>query len=210
MKTFQILLMLLTLSCGIEQKESKSTTKAKSVSQKIELSYTDSLRQFFQKNPTYIADGFDFPVNPPDAKKYYNAQPFGKNSHLGDDWNGTGGGNTDLGDSVFSIGNGIVVAAENYGDGWGNAVRVVHFLGNHPKYQFVESVYAHLEEIKIQDGTLIKKGELLGTIGNANGQYWAHLHLEIRSDIELSIGGGYSENTTGYLNPTTFIKANRK
>ncbi len=25
---------------------------------------------------------------------YYNAQVFGKNNHLGDDWNGVGGGNT--------------------------------------------------------------------------------------------------------------------
>jgi murein DD-endopeptidase MepM/ murein hydrolase activator NlpD len=168
------------------------------------------LRQIFQKNPIFITNGFDFPVNPPDAKKYYNAQPFGKNAHLGDDWNGTGGGNTDLGDSVYAIGNGVVVAAENYGGGWGNVVRIVHFLDHHPTYQFVESVYAHLDEIKIQDGALIKKGELIGTIGNANGQYWAHLHLEIRSNIEMPIGGGYSQNTEGYLNPTTFIKANRK
>jgi len=47
------------------------------------------------------ADHFDFPVGRPDAKGYYNAQGFGKNAHLGDDWNGTGGGNSDLGDPIY-------------------------------------------------------------------------------------------------------------
>ena len=41
-----------------------------------------------------VSDGFDFPVGPPDAKGYYDAQSFGKNRHLGSDWNGVGGGNT--------------------------------------------------------------------------------------------------------------------
>lgn len=208
MKPLSILLIVIALSCN--SNESKTAKIANRTIQQKTLSYPDSLKQIFQKNPTFIANGFDFPVNPPDAKKYYNAQPFGKNAHLGDDWNGTGGGNTDLGDPVYAIGNGTVVTADNHGGGWGNVVRIVHFLENHPKYQFVESVYAHLEEIKTQKGTLIKKGELLGTIGNANGQYWAHLHLEIRSNIEMSIGGGYGENIEGYLDPTIFIQNNRK
>jgi len=53
--------------------------------------------------PGYLADAFDYPVGKPDAKQYYNAQPFGKNYHLGDDWNGKGGGNTDLGDPGITL-----------------------------------------------------------------------------------------------------------
>ena len=37
----------------------------------------------FANHPKYIVDGFDFPVGKPDAKGYYNAQPFMKNTHLG-------------------------------------------------------------------------------------------------------------------------------
>ncbi|HEY9169431.1 MAG TPA: hypothetical protein VIN72_08085 [Lutibacter sp.] len=41
-------------------------------------------------NPEYVSDGSDFPVGKPNAKGYYDAQPFGKNRHLGSDWNGKG------------------------------------------------------------------------------------------------------------------------
>ncbi|MCP4808387.1 MAG: hypothetical protein GY913_06235 [Proteobacteria bacterium] len=35
-------------------------------------------------------DGFDQPVGHPDAEGYFDAQPFGVNHHLGQDWNGNG------------------------------------------------------------------------------------------------------------------------
>ncbi len=154
----------------------------------------------------YLADAFDFPVGKPDAKRYYNAQPFGENNHLGDDWNGTGGGNTDLGDPVYAIGNGYVKFAEDYGGGWGNIVRVVHFLPDDTLY---ESFYAHCDTILVKEGQWVKRGEQIGTIGNAGGIYYAHLHFEIRADTSLPIGGGYSEYTEGYLDPTEFIKQHR-
>lgn len=167
------------------------------------------IRAFFIDNPTYYTDGFDFPVGPPDAKGYYNAQPFTQNNHLGDDWNGKGGGNTDLGDPVYSCANGYVVFAQNLGGGWGNVVRVAHVLSLSP-LRIVESVYAHLDQFDVREGQALKKGEKLGTIGNAGGLYYAHLHFEIRSEYGMPIGGGYSNDTTGYLNPTQFIRLHRK
>ena len=61
---------------------------------------------------------FDFPVGKPDAVGYYNVQEFAENDHLGEDWNGVRGGNTDLGDPIYSIANGYVSFAENIGGGW--------------------------------------------------------------------------------------------
>lgn len=167
-----------------------------------------SIQTFFASHPEYYSDGFDFPVGKPDAKNYYNAQGYGANNHLGDDWNGKGGGNTDLGDPVYSCANGYITFAQDIGGGWGNVVRVVHVISEKPLV-LVESLYAHLNEIKVKEGTPIKRGEQLGTIGTAGGIYWAHLHLEIRTEYGLSIGGGYSSITTGYTNPTAFIKAHR-
>lgn len=152
------------------------------------------------------ANGFDFPVGKPDAKGYYNAQKFQENNHLGDDWNGVNGGNSDLGDAIYSVANGYVSFAENVGGGWGNVIRIIHFLEDGKQ---IESLYAHCLAINVKKGSYVSKGDKIGTIGTNNGHYLAHLHLEIRDEVGLPIGGGYSTNTKGYLDPTVFIKNNR-
>lgn len=164
-------------------------------------------RSLFAQHADYYSDGFDFPVGPPNAKGYYNAQGFGKNYHLGDDWNGVGGGNSDLGDPIHVIANGYVVEASENGPGWGNVIRVVHYLKG--KNQLVESLYAHCDTMLVKSGTWVKRGDKIGTIGNAHGTYWAHLHLEIRTTVDMGLGGGYSEETAGFIDPTKFIEANR-
>ncbi|WP_103864634.1 M23 family metallopeptidase [Aquimarina sp. I32.4] len=158
----------------------------------------------FENNPDFIATSFDFPVGKPNAKGYYNAQKFKENNHLGDDWNGVGGGNTDMGDPIYTIANGYVSFAKDIQGGWGKVIRVIHKF----KGKYYESVYAHCNSILVKEGDLIKKGVQIGTIGNANGIYKAHLHLEIRDSIFMDIGGGYAIETGGYLDPTDFIKKN--
>lgn len=204
MKQLFIIFCLCLLGC-------QETTKQQSISETIQEKTNATQNAFvffdslFVKNPAYIAKGFDFPVGKPNAKGYYNAQKFTVNNHLGDDWNGTGGGNTDLGDPVYTIGNGYVNFADNVGGGWGNVIRIIH------KYNgtYYESLYAHCEKISVKKGSFVKKGAQIGTIGNADGAYYAHLHLEIRDYIFMKLGGGYSENTKGFLNPATFITSNR-
>ena len=66
-----------------------------------------------------LADGFDCPVGRDGAKNYYVARGFRVNGHLGEDWNGQGGGDTDLGDPVFCTAHGVVVFAQDYKLGWG-------------------------------------------------------------------------------------------
>jgi len=156
--------------------------------------------------PELIADGFDWPVGPPDAKGYYNAQGFGKNNHLGDDWNGRDGGDSDLGDPVYVVAHGYVTFAEDYNQSWGNVIRVIHYLEDGTQ---VESLYGHCDEILVKKGDWIQKGTQIGTIGTAHGSYYAHLHFEIRDNIAMPIGPGYSSKTEGYLNPNQFIRANR-
>lgn len=163
----------------------------------------------FRAYTDFISDGFDFPVGVPNGRDYYKAQNFGDNKHLGEDWNGRGGGNTDLGDPVYSVGNGLVTFSKDVCCGWGKVVRIVHHLPNHPEYQYVESVYAHLHTMDITVGSLVKRGQRIGTIGNANGRYNAHLHLEIRDFINMSLGPGYGDDQSGYLIPTEFIRLNR-
>ena len=154
-----------------------------------------------------LTNGFDYPVGKPNGKAYYNAQKFGSHGHLGDDWNGIGGGNSDLGDPIFSIANGYVSFAKNINGGWGNVIRIIHFISEDNQ---VESLYAHCDTILVKKGDYIKKGQQIATIGTNNGMYLAHLHFELRHKIGLPIGGGYSSSTNGYLNPTEFIIKHRK
>lgn len=147
--------------------------------------------------------GFDFPVGPPDAEGYYDAQPFGENDHLGADWNGVRGGDSDLGDSVFAAATGVVIEAADHGGGWGNVIRIAHGCGDR-----VESLYAHLDSVEVMPGQQVSRGQRIGTIGTAHGQYLAHLHFEIRA-THLPLGGGYSADRRGYLDPTAYIRSHR-
>ncbi|MCF6297465.1 MAG: M23 family metallopeptidase [Flavobacteriaceae bacterium] len=197
-KNLLAIILLGTLSC--KQNKTDKNVFNQNYSNKIEIKNIDF-------DTIKKTNGFDYPVGKPNAKGYYNAQKFTENNHLGDDWNGINGGNSDLGDPIYSIANGYVSFAENVNGGWGNVIRIVHYID---KNKQVESLYAHCTEIYVKKGDYIKKGEKIGTIGNNDGQYLAHLHLELRNEVGLPIGRGYSANTQGYLNPTKFIKKNRK
>lgn len=163
----------------------------------------------FSRNSQFLFDGFDFPVGKPDAKNYFRAVKFGQRLHLGEDWNGIHGGNSDLGDPVYSIGHGYVSISEHLCCGWGNIIRVIHKMPYGHEHDYIESVYAHLHNMEVRAGDLVRRGDKIGTIGTADGKYSAHLHLELRSFIGMNIGPGYSEDNFGYLNPTPYIQKNR-
>ncbi|BAO77720.1 peptidase, family M23 [Winogradskyella sp. PG-2] len=171
----------------------------------IEKEEQKDYKTLIKEDSIHISKAFDFPVGKPNANGYYNAQKFQENNHLGEDWNGVGGGNSDLGDPIYAIANGYISETKDYEGGWGNVIRIVHLYNN----KLYESLYAHCDSILVESNRFIKKGEQIATIGNCNGAYYAHLHLEIRDDIDLDIGGGYSNETTGYLNPIEFITKNR-
>ena len=203
-----LILSILIISCNQSKEQTIINHDSDVTESNVLVEPEDGInyKKLFENNVQYISQGFDYPVGKPDANGYYNAQKFGENDHLGDDWNGLSGGNTDLGDPIYSIGNGYIAEAKDDGGGWGNVVRVIHLYDG----KLYESVYAHCDTILVKTNSFIKKGDQLGTIGNCNGAYYAHLHLEIRDSVNLDIGGGYSKDTEGYLDPTLFIKNNRQ
>jgi hypothetical protein len=179
-----------------------------------------------------ISDGFDFPVGPrgdnvdvfkthkvdatlvdPAYFKSFNVW------HTGEDWNGRGGGDSDLGDSIYAISHGRVVEFGDYPPSWGNIVLLEHAL---PDGSRVWSQYAHLEQIMVgQVGQLIKRGQQIGTMGKGakttqypQGRWIAHLHFEIRR-TKLPITNWQptvadrNQVLTHYINPTPFINARR-
>lgn len=160
---------------------------------------------------TRIADGFDQPVGKPDAEGYYMSRGFRANYHMGEDWNGLGGGNSDLGDPVYSVAHGYVVMARDIRMGWGNLVIVRHTFLENRELKVVDSVYAHLDRILVREGQQVVRGQQVGTIGTNRGMYTAHLHFELRKNLAIGFNQRrFARNLTNYHVPKKFIEPRRK
>ena len=157
--------------------------------------------------PTAIR--FDFPLGTEHGAFAYNAQPFTEARHLGDDLNGIGGENSDLGDSVFAVADGRTTIAHEGGPGWGNVVILLHAYDENGQRKYIQSFYAHLDTILVEPGQEVRRGEQIGTVGNAGRRYWAHLHFEMREFVTPFVGPGYREDTRGWINPSEFIRQHR-
>jgi hypothetical protein len=158
-----------------------------------------------------LADGFDFPVGKPDGGGYYTARGFTPNGHLGEDWNGRGGGDSDLGDPIYSTANGIVVVSENIGIGWGNCIIVRHaYRDTSGRISMVDSQYGHLLRRLVSVGQQVKRGDVIGTMGGNNGMYPVHLHFEMRKNLQIGMNRSqFARDYSNYYSPTHFINLHR-
>jgi murein DD-endopeptidase MepM/ murein hydrolase activator NlpD len=164
--------------------------------------------------PLSLADGFDFPVGKPDAKGYYISRGLRLRSpaHYGEDWNGLGGGDTDLGDPIYAIADGIVVFSYDCQAAWGNVVLIRHAY-RHPKtgqVKFCDSQYAHLHTRMVKNGQYVKRGQQIGTLGSNRGMYAAHLHFEIRHNIYIGLSREAPRTLEHWAAPSDFIRQFRK
>ena len=181
------------------------------------------------------ADGFDFPIGDPDGKGSYTDKATGKTHsgwyvatrftekysmgiHTGEDWNGSGGGDTDLGQDVLAVANGRVIFAENCGRLWGNVVIIEHVFYENYERRKIRSLYAHLQTIKVRRGEDVKRRQLIATVGqDPDKTFNAHLHLELRWDETLaptywpsSDGKDEKWMREHYAEPSAFIAERRK
>ena len=162
-----------------------------------------------------LADGFDFPVGKPDAVGYYKARGLRLRSpqHFGEDWNGRGGGDTDLGDPIYSIGDGIVTFAYDIKTGWGNVVIVRHAYRDPTsgEVKFCDALYGHLLNIMTEVGAKVRRGQQIGTMGSNRGMYPVHLHFEIRHNIRIGMHrNSVPSDLTHWADPTQFITKYRR
>jgi hypothetical protein len=155
------------------------------------------------------ASHFDFPLGNENGAMAYNAQHFTDNKHLGDDLNGIGGENSDLGDPIYAIADGRVLLAREGGPGWGNIVILLHAYLDNGERKYVQSYYGHVRDMLVHPGETVKRGQQIATVGTANGRYFAHLHFEMREFLTPFIGAGYRQDTRGWINPTKFIEEHR-
>lgn len=158
------------------------------------------------------APRFDAAMGTEHAALTYNAQGFMEanstrgGNHTGDDLNGIGGQDSDFGDAVYAVANGLVVYSATPSAGWGKTIILAHRL---PDGRILHSMYAHLNSIDVSLKSHIGRGAQIGSVGNADGRYLAHLHLEMRETDGLSPQTGYSSHAFDRLAPEATIVANR-
>ena len=159
-----------------------------------------------------LADGFDFPVGFPNAKGYYKYRGYTPNGHLGEDWNGIGGGNSDIGDPICSVAHGVVVFSDDVAGGWGNCIIVRHaYRGESGKIRLVDSQYGHLLKRYVKLHDRVRRGQKIGEMGSNRRMYWSHLHFEMRKELRLGMArSSWPRDNTCYYHPTNFINAHRK
>ena len=160
-----------------------------------------------------LSNGFDYPFgnNPKTTKPeagWYDAQKFGENTHLGEDWNRVTGGDSDCGLPVYAASKGVIVFAGDAGAGWGKVLIVRHKLSD---ARLVETLYGHLQSFGKTSGE-VERRERIGSIGDGGGKYPCHLHFEVRlanCPAWGQPGPGYSADRHGWADPSEFIGANR-
>ena len=114
----------------------------------------------------------------------YRIDPFTKKrtSHHGIDMAGR------IGTDIHCTGAGIVSIARYSSYGYGKEVVVDHGFG-------YTSIYAHLNDIYVEVGQKIDRGELVGTLGSTGRSTGPHLHYEIRKDnIAVNPANFFYEN----------------
>ena len=80
------------------------------------------------------------------------------------------------GTNIYSTGDGVVEKAE-YNSGYGNHVVINHGYG----YQ---TLYAHMQKMNVYPGKKVKRGELIGLVGNTGLSAGPHVHYEVHKGGE--------------------------
>jgi murein DD-endopeptidase MepM/ murein hydrolase activator NlpD len=76
------------------------------------------------------------------------------------------------GKEVVATADGIVVEAGRNGN-LGRSIRISHGYG-------MTTLYGHLKELRVAPGQQVKRGDVIGTVGNSGRTTGYHLHYEVR------------------------------
>jgi murein DD-endopeptidase MepM/ murein hydrolase activator NlpD len=160
---------------------------------------------------TPLVARWDMPMGGELGELTYNAQPFLTTRHLGDDLNGIGGYNSDLGDAVYAAADGRVVYVGVPSAGWGKVIILAHrlVLPGSDEVRLLQTLYAHLEESKVDYGAIVRRGQVIGSVGTADGRYLAHLHFEMRRGPFINPSTGYADAPLNRISPERFIRTQR-
>ncbi len=81
------------------------------------------------------------------------------------------------GTKIYAAGDGIVFHAGGSDTGYGNIVKINHGFG-------YTTYYAHMSKVYVRPGQRVKRGDIIGTVGNTGLSTSPHLHYEVRINNE--------------------------
>ncbi len=76
------------------------------------------------------------------------------------------------GTPIYASGDGKIIRADNNSPGFGKHIRIDH------GYDY-KSIYAHLSKYNVKKGQKVKRGDLIGFVGNTGRSEAPHLHYEV-------------------------------
>lgn len=107
-----------------------------------------------------MASGYGYRIHP-----IYKVRKF----HYGMDFSAP------TGTEIFATGDGVIEKVSRQYNGYGRHVVVRHGFG----YQ---TLYAHMSKILVRKGQTVKRGEVIGLVGNTGTSVAPHLHYEVHKD----------------------------
>lgn len=121
------------------------------------LSHIPSIQPVSEEDMTQMASGYGWRVDPIyGTSKHHDGMDFA----------------APTGTSVYATGDGTVTTA-----GWNNAYGNCIDINNGYGYT---TRFAHLSEILVNPGQKVKRGDLIGKVGNTGKSTGSHLHYEVR------------------------------
>lgn len=82
-----------------------------------------------------------------------------------------------IGTEVYATGDGVVARSDAAASGYGNHIRIDHGYG-------YVTLYGHLSRSKVRPGQKVKRGEVIGYVGNTGKSTGPHLHYEVLKNGE--------------------------
>ena len=83
----------------------------------------------------------------------------------------------DIGTEIYATGDGVIESIESKFSGYGNHVIINHGFG-------YESLYAHMSRIAVTAGQRVRRGQIIGYVGNTGASTGPHLHYEVMKNGE--------------------------
>ena len=119
-----------------------------------------SIQPVKNQDVTRMASGYGYRIDPFTKKRRF---------HYGMDFSAR------KGTPIYATGNGTVKRADNRSSGFGKHIRIDHGFG-------YVSLYAHLSKYNARRGQKVKRGDIIGFVGNTGRSRGPHLHYEILKD----------------------------